>query len=192
MPDRTRFTTWLGFLVFVFVVGLRSTSMGGAGPTHEVRLRVPFLSQGGDRDCGPTSLLILLRWAGHPGQRRDLVELEISALGVLPVQIEKWLQARGIPYQRLAGRWTELTRVVSRGIPVMVLWNRSQGPLRSFHYVVVVGYRETREGDAVLVHDGREAYRAVSWNRFRTWWMRARYWNLYLTRKTKSEARDPS
>ena len=165
---------------------LTAITVGGcAAPIHAPagrRLAVPFVPQGADRDCAVASLTILLRASGHEVDSARLQTLWTRPWGTLPVTVESWLRSHAIPFDRLSPGETDIRRRIDQGRPVMVLWNRSQGPLRNFHYAVVAGYETDSQGvvRAWLVHDGRRAYRRVDRVRFHAWWSRAGFWGLTL------------
>lgn len=146
------------------------------------KLEVPFVSQGTDTDCAATSLAILLRFYGIEFDPRIELNRMKDRRGILPVEVEVWLQSHNVAYQRIKGGEKSLLSQIKKGKPVMVLWNRSAGRLRNYHYVVVTGYNSL-PGKGIrfwLVHDGQRAHRDVNSHRFHDWWSRADYWGLVL------------
>jgi len=160
-----------------------SLSLGGCGPTtvHRQVLDVPFYAQRQDRDCGITSLRVLLTYHGLESARAALATVE-APQGLMPLEVERFLHDHGVAYRVLPGTPTALTEAVRSGQPVLLLLNLSRGPYRRFHYVVVVGVETDESGQvrAFFVHDGRTAARRVSASWLTDRWTRAHRWAIVL------------
>lgn len=151
----------------------------GSATAHRYVLDVPFFAQQEDRDCGITSLRVLLTYSGD---RAALAALETlrAPQGLMPVEIEQFLQTHGVPFRRLGGSSPDLMEAIRSATPVLALLNLSRGPYRRFHYVVIVGLETDDRGSvrAFLIHDGRTPARRVTESWFRTRWERARAWAI--------------
>ncbi len=180
LMKRYRFLSpWWRIAVGVLMAGWSACRSGMPPGATIVRLEVPFIAQQTDRDCGRTSLRIVLRYAGIALDPEDLGRPE----GVLPFEIEQYLQDHGIPFTHTAARPDALLNVLYRGQPVLLLLNLSRGPWQRYHYVVLVG-AVVRRGriHAWQIHDGRTPYRVVSarwlWSR----WAGAHFWGVVIQR----------
>lgn len=160
-----------------------SLSLGGCGPTaaHRQVLDVPFYAQQQDRDCGITSLRILLTYHGVESARTALETVEASQ-GLMPLEVEGFLRDHGVTYRVLPGTPAALIEAVRSGQPVLLLLNLSRGPYRRFHYVVVVGVETDDNGPAraFFIHDGRTPARRVSASWLTDRWTRAHGWAIVL------------
>ncbi len=164
-----------------FIIAL---AMAGCGPTAARRqvLDVPFYAQRQDRDCGVTSLRVLLTYYGLASARAALETVE-APRGLMPLEVEGFLRAHGVAYQVLPGTPSALTQAVRSGRPVLLLLNLSRGPYRRFHYVVVVGVETDDRGwaRAFFIHDGRTPARRVSASWLTDRWTRAHGWAVVVT-----------
>ena len=144
-----------------------------------IRLDVPFIAQQTDRDCGRTSLRIVLRYFGIALDPDDLGRPE----GVLPFEIEQYLRDHNISYTRVHARPETLLNVLSDGRPVLLLLNLSTGPWQRYHYVVLVG-AIVRKGQvhAWQIHDGRTPYRTVSARWLWSHWAGAYFWGVVMNK----------
>lgn len=160
-----------------------SLSLGGCGPTtaHRQLLDVPFYAQRQDRDCGVTSLRVLLSYHGRATALAALETVE-APQGLMPLEVERFLRDHAIAYQVLPATPVALTEAVRSGRPVLLLLNLSRGPYRRFHYVVVVGVETDDDGPAraFFIHDGRTPTRRVSAAWLTDRWTWARGWAIVL------------
>lgn len=154
------------------------TVLSNGHSTDSIIRNVPFIQQQEDRDCGPTSLRILLAFDGIPANGIETIYRK--PWGTLPLSIEKWLKERHIFFCQDAQTLERLRIVLQAKRPLMVLLNRSKGPIRNYHYVVVVGLQKSEGNMNVLVHDGKKAYQRIPIRRFETWWHKAKNWHIYL------------
>ncbi|MCS7312602.1 MAG: hypothetical protein NZ742_06780 [Acidobacteria bacterium] len=162
---------------------LITLGIGGCGPLAAYRqvLDVPFYAQRQDRDCGITSLRILLTFYGWASARTALETVE-APQGLMPLEIERFLRDHGVAYRVLPGTPEALTEAVRSGQPVLLLLNLSRGPYRRFHYVVAVGVEIGDNGrvQAFFIHDGRTPARRVSAAWLTDRWNRAHGWAIVL------------
>ncbi|GBC85781.1 hypothetical protein HRbin11_02234 [bacterium HR11] len=175
---RGRRLPWTMGGFFVAALGL-----SGCGPTaaHRQVLDLPFYAQQQDRDCGVTSLRILLTYYGFESARTALETLT-APQGLMPLEVEGFLRAHGVAYRVLPGTAADLTAAVRAGRPVLLLLNLSRGPYRRFHYVVVVGVETEDDGSAraFFIHDGRTPARRVSAAWLTDRWTRAHGWAIVM------------
>ncbi len=151
----------------------------------ELSLKVPFVHQKADRDCGPTALKMLLKYDHQP--TTTVESIYQPRLGTLPPALLHWLADHRIPFKTDANTLERLIQRLQSGRPVLVLWNRSRGRIRNYHFVVVVGFlKQQKKVPIIQVHDGTQSFRPVPVEQFKRWWQRARYWNVYLTPKTRA------
>ncbi len=169
---------------------IRTRGCQVSSPEHTlVCLDVPFIRQTKDRDCGPTSLSILLRTYGYAFREPSLWTIYDRGLGTLPVQIERWLKAKKIPYEKVDPEPQELIQHLKKGTPIIVLLRLSRGPLRLFHYVVIVGVELIHNAPFQwFIHNGTRAYYPVSAETFLQQWKRAHSWGIVLKRSHVQKA----
>jgi len=165
----------LGLIALIALTGCGSTS------AHRRILDVPFYAQQQDRDCGLTSLRILLTHAGLENLRAALETVE-APQGLMPLEVEGFLRTHGVAYRRVPGDSAALTATIQSGRPVLLLLNLSRGPYRRFHYVVVVGVETEGDGPAraFFIHDGRRPARRVAASWLIDRWTRAYGWAVVI------------
>lgn len=145
-------------------------------------LEVPFFRQAGD-DCGPAALASVLAYFGKD---RDISEI-ISGIytprlrGSLPMDMERYARSTGLAAESMHGSLDLLRSHIDRGNPVICLLDLGFWVYRRPHYVTVVGYDSARQ--AVFMHDGAVANRAVSCSSFDSAWRRAGRWMLIIGRE---------
>ena len=150
-------------------------------PAVERRIAdVPFHRQLRDH-CGPVSLAATLNFLGDPitpeQVAADVFREDLS--GTTNLDMALYPRRRGFATRFFAGDPDDLLRAVNEGRPRIVMLDRGLGPVRVNHFVVVVGYAP----DAVLLHDGVNAYAPMAWDTFLQQWGRAKFWTLDIRPK---------
>lgn len=116
---------------------------------------VPFFPQQARDDCGPAALASLLAHAGKAFAPEDIGREVYDARlgGSLLADMENFARRQGFSTRSGRGDLDLVRRRVDAGRPLAVLVDLGVGPLRRPHYLVVIGYDESR----FLVYDGRTA-----------------------------------
>ncbi|WP_305042518.1 C39 family peptidase [Geoalkalibacter sp.] len=116
---------------------------------------VPFFPQQARDDCGPAALASLLAHAGQVPALEDIGREVYDARlgGSLLADMENYARRKGFATRSGRGDLDLLRRRVDAGRPLAVLIDRGVGPLRRPHYLVVIGYDQSR----FLVYDGQTA-----------------------------------
>ena len=139
---------------------------------------VPLILQQ-DFYCGPTSLAMVMQWAGA-----DVTQADIAALAFTP-------EARGTYLSDMIGAarrrgqlavtftsYDALMAELAAGHPVIVFQNLGLRALPRWHYAVVVGY--DLEADTVTLHSGELDRVTMSLALFERTWARGDHWGLIV------------
>lgn len=142
------------------------------------QLDVPFIPQDAYQ-CGPAALGMMLQWNGLPGEQDELVR-EVwlpERQGALGMELRAAGRARGLlayPVETPEALFAEL----QAGHPVLIMQNLSLPSWPTWHFAVVIGYRDG--GKRMLLHSGTDEATSSRWNRFLRTWARARYRGFVL------------
>ena len=141
---------------------------------------VPFVKQKKSW-CGPSALAAVLQYWG-----RDISQEEIAAQlylasvrGTINFELENYARGKDLWTRSYNGCLEDLKKKISYGIPLIVLVKRAPRILRLYHYLVVVGYDETRA--FIIVHSGTRKNHIVSIKRFSKNWQSCQNWTLLIT-----------
>jgi tetratricopeptide (TPR) repeat protein len=119
-------------------------------PQRAELTEVPFFPQD-EYQCGPAALATALAHVHVPVTPEDLVSQVYIPARKGSVQIEMLAAPRryGLVSYALAPRYADVLREVAAGTPVVTLQDYGLGPLKLWHYAVVVGY-DREKGELVL------------------------------------------
>lgn len=151
-------------------------------PSSYVR-DVPFFP-GEEYQCGPTVLAGVLNYLGYDMKPEDISgEIYLHGIkGTLNIDMVSF-----------ARRFEDLTVLESRGDIIFLKENLSLGhplivfvdlgiwSIRKGHYMLVVGYDDSREG--VIVYSGTDRDKLIRYEDLMRIWKRGGYWTLLLTKK---------
>jgi len=144
---------------------------------------VPFYP-GEEYQCGPSVLAGALNYLGYDIKPEDISE-EIYLHGIKGTL--------NIDMVSFARRFEDLTVLESRGDITFLKENLSQGhplivfvdlgiwSIRKGHYMLVVGYDDSREG--VIVYSGADRDKLIRYEDLMRIWKRGGYWSLRITRE---------
>ena len=144
---------------------------------------IPFYP-GEEYQCGPSVLAGALNYLGYDIKPEDISE-EIYLHG-----IKGTLNIDMISFAR---RFEDLTVLESRGDIAFLKENLSLGhplivfvdlgiwSIRKGHYMLVVGYDDSREG--VIVYSGADRDKLIRYEDLMRIWKRGGYWSLRITRE---------
>ncbi|EBA13788.1 hypothetical protein RCCS2_07864 [Roseobacter sp. CCS2] len=129
--------------------------------------------------CGPTSIAMVMQWAGS-----DVTQDDVAALAFSPGAGGTYL-ADMIGSSRRLGQlavkindFDQLLAEVTGGHPVIVFQNLGLGVLPAWHYGVVTGY--DFEKDEVYLNSGQLDQMVMAFAVFERTWRRGDYWGLVV------------
>jgi predicted Zn-dependent protease len=139
---------------------------------------VPFVKQEENR-CGPSTLAMVLQWAGQPASPDELAPEVYTEdrKGSLPMQLVSAARRRGFLAIPISGA-RSLLQEIAAGHPVIVFENLGFSWLPKWHFSVVVGY--DLEEQEVIQHSGETAFHRLSLNQFERGWKLGDYWGLVV------------
>jgi ABC-type bacteriocin/lantibiotic exporter with double-glycine peptidase domain len=143
---------------------------------------VPFIPQR-DNYCGPASLAMVLRyWGDTVDQDRIGADLYLpSAKGTLNLELEFYARRRGFRAEGFQGTLRQVKAEIDAGHPVIVFQDQGIGPLAFPHFLVVIGYDDTRE--LIIAHSGVTENRLIPYREFLWTWGRGGSWTLRIRRQ---------
>ncbi len=179
-----------GFFLLLLIAGCAALAGGCAGTSFEelrqdsrsvlrLVLGVPFIAQS-EKDCGPAALAGVLRFFGQDGNVEQITSGVYSPAlgGTLPMDLVRYVRELGFRAESRSGSMDQIKAEVNQGRPVITLLDLGFGPYRQPHYVTVIGYEEFRA--VVIMHDGAEPNRVMSFASFDNAWNRAGRWMLVV------------
>jgi Peptidase_C39 like family/Tetratricopeptide repeat len=151
-----------------------------AGDEEAVELTdTPFFPQQ-SHQCGPAALATVLDAAGASVAPEQLVPQTYLPGRRGSLQLELIAAARThrrIPYV-IDPSLTALIEEVDAGHPVLVLQDLGAGPIRVWHYAVVIGYR--RDSPAIVLRSGGTERLEMPLAKFIRSWQKADRWALVI------------
>jgi ABC-type bacteriocin/lantibiotic exporter with double-glycine peptidase domain len=138
---------------------------------------VPFYRQQ-EYSCGPAALAGILAFWGRPASLKQITAaVYLPELhGTLPMDMENFMREAGFETFSAAGTLEEVKVHIRTGRPVICLLDLGFGLYRQPHYVTVLGFDDVNA--VLIVHDGLQANRVISYDAFEREWSRAGYWML--------------
>jgi ABC-type bacteriocin/lantibiotic exporter with double-glycine peptidase domain len=138
---------------------------------------VPFHPQGGS-DCGPAALANVLAFWGRPvSMEKIAATIYLPQLrGTLPMDMERFARESGFEAASSVGTLDRLKARVRAGIPVICLVDLGFSLYRRPHYTTVTGFDDVNA--VVIMHDGLERNKLMSYETFDRAWTRAGRWML--------------
>ncbi len=139
---------------------------------------VPFFPQT-KYQCGPATLAGVIDFY-YPDA--DITPEQLApqvwtpkVKGAWPVEMRSTLRRNNlIPYHH-AITPEQLLQEVAAGNPVLVMLDLGIGPLKKWHYAIVVGF--DLENDLILMRSETTEERWMHWHHFRKGWKKSGYWN---------------
>lgn len=128
--------------------------------------------------CGPAALAAV---TGFWGRRVSLEQISSKVNvpqlhGTLPVDMELFLKDTGFETKSVKGSLDELKLEILKNIPVISLVDRGRNHSHQPHYIIVIGFDESRK--AIIAHDGMMENHVIAYERFMREWSRAGRWML--------------
>lgn len=147
-------------------------------PEHVQIENVPFMDQS-EKYCGPTTLSMVMNWAGKPTPIDELASEIYSHdhKGTLQSALIEGARRRGMLAVTIHGL-SDLLHEVAAGHPVIIFENLGLSWYPQWHYALVIGY-DLKEGD-ILLHSGHDAYKYWDLRKFERSWMLGEYWGLVV------------
>lgn len=147
-------------------------------PTRAAVSGVPLIQQEAFY-CGPTSIAMVMQWAGA-----DVTQEQVAALAFNPGAGGTYL-ADMIGSSRRLGQlaveisdFDQLLAEITAGHPVIVFQNLGLGVFPVWHYGVVTGYDFTK--DEVYLNSGQLNQMVMAFAVFERTWRRGGYWGLVV------------
>jgi hypothetical protein len=128
--------------------------------------------------CGPAALAAV---TGFWGRRMSLEQISSKVnvpqlRGTLPVDMEFFLKDTGFETKSVKGSLDELKLEILKNIPVISLVDRGRNHSHQPHYIIVIGFDESRK--AIIAHDGMMENNIIAYDTFMREWSRAGRWML--------------
>ncbi|HXY55387.1 MAG TPA: C39 family peptidase [Nitrospirota bacterium] len=138
---------------------------------------VPFYRQQ-EYSCGPAALASVLAFWGRPANLEQITAaVYIPKLrGTLPMDMENFMRDAGFETFSAAGTLEEVKTHIRAERPVICMLDLGFGLYRQPHYVTVLGFDDVNA--LLIVHDGLQANRVISYDAFKKEWSRAGFWML--------------
>ena len=144
---------------------------------------VPFYP-GEEYQCGPSVLAGALNYLGYDIKPEDISE-EIYLHGIKgTLNIDMISFARrfeDLTVLESRGDITFLKENLSLGHPLIVFVDLGIWSIRKGHYMLVVGYDDSREG--VIVYSGADRDKLIRYEDLMRIWKRGGYWTMRLTKE---------
>ena len=147
-------------------------------PTRAEVPGVPLIKQE-DFYCGPSSIAMVMQWAGS-----EITQQEVAALAFSPGAGGTYLADMIGSSRRLGQLAVEITNFdqllaeVAAGRPVIVFQNLGLGVLPLWHFGVVTGYDFDK--DEVYLNSGQLDKMVMPFAVFERTWRRGDYWGLVV------------
>ncbi len=147
-------------------------------PTRAQIDNVPLIQQAAFY-CGPTSIAMVMQWAGA-----DITQEEVAALAFSPGAGGTYLADMIGSSRRLGqlaveiGSFDQLLAEIDAGHPVIVFQNLGLGIAPVWHYGVVTGYDFGKE--EVYLNSGQLDQMVMTFATFERTWRRGDYWGLVV------------
>ncbi len=140
---------------------------------------VPFYRQG-DSDCGPAALAGVLAFWGRPVSMEEITaNIYLPQLkGTLPMDMERFARESGLKTDSTAGTLDRLKALIRTGTPIICLIDLGFSFYKQPHYVTVVGFDDVNA--VVIMHDGLEQNRLMTYETFDRAWARAGRWMINI------------
>ena len=150
-----------------------------SGTFQGVYLDVPFVAQKGYL-CGPAALSSVLSYWGENISQEEIARAiyRSSIRATLTVELEEYPLGLNFFSQGEESSLARLKTRLEEKLPVIVLWKNPFFYKSGFHYLVVVGYDDTRK--TIISHTGAKPDVAIPQESFRKRWQGADRWMLLV------------
>ena len=144
---------------------------------------VPFYP-GEEYQCGPSVLASVLNYRGYDIKPEDISK-EIylkNVRGTLNIDMASFARSfGGVTVREFQGDITLLKENLSLGYPLIVFVDLGIWSIRKGHYMLVVGYDDSRKG--FIVYSGAERDKLIRYKDFMRIWKRGSYWALRIIKE---------
>ena len=157
----------------------------GAFPTNSPNLfyinNVPFFPEDEDR-CGSSVLASVFNYFGYNVSPDDISKsiYSESLNGTLNIDminyVKQFTEGKGLTFSEESGDIELIKKEVRDGHPVVVFADLGIWSIRKGHYMLIVGYDDSREG--IIAYSGLKRDKFISYDRFMRIWERGGYWTL--------------
>src|SRR3972149_11489508 len=144
---------------------------------------VPFYP-GEEYQCGPSVLAGVLNHLGYDIKPEDISkEIYLHGIkGTLNIDMVSFARRfEDLTVLESRGDITFLKENLSLGHPLIVFVDLGIWSIRKGHYMLVVGYDDSREG--VIVYSGADRDKLIRYEDLMRMWKRGGYWTMRLTKE---------
>jgi ABC-type bacteriocin/lantibiotic exporter with double-glycine peptidase domain len=148
-----------------------------ASAASQVLLKVPFFPDKTDQ-CGPATLAGILSFWGKQTNPKDLrKEMYVANLkGTLPMDLITAAETRGLKVTMIEGTTKQLQDELTAGRPVLAMLDMGMALASVYHYVVVTGFDEEKNG--FYVHSAGKANQFIATDTFEKRWKKTDHWAM--------------
>ena len=163
----------------VFLAACAAAVPSGLGQETRYIAGVPFFPQE-DYYCGPAALASVLTYWGKPVSQEEVARaIYLPHLkGTLTLDLLLYAARSGVESRMERGDLSLLYTQVHQGSPVIALLNLGSDLFPVWHYLVVVGFRES-VGE-IITYSGREKDKIYPAERFERMWAKSGFWTLLV------------
>src|SRR3989337_1502941 len=189
MLRAARVFLFCGLILAILAAGCSTTfpplKKGGKGgfklPPSSYIQDVPFYP-GVEYQCGPSVIASVLNYLGYDIKPEDISK-EIylkNVRGTLNIDMASFARRFGdVTVKEFQGDLTLLKESLSLGYPLIVFVDLGIWSIRKGHYMLVVGYDDSRK--EVIVYSGAEKDKVIGYKEFMRIWKRGGYWTFRIT-----------
>lgn len=143
---------------------------------------VPFFPQE-DYQCGPAAMASVLNYRGVKTTPEEVAAAiySKSARGTLNFDMVFYAEKKGLFARQYPGSLADLKYRIDKSHPLIVMVDYGFLVYQKNHFMVVVGY----DGGNVIVHSGRDSFKAIPIDDFLKTWQKTNNWTL-LIQKTNT------
>jgi hypothetical protein len=154
------------------------TRLGVDVPTRAAVAGVPLIKQDAFY-CGPTSIAMVMQWAGRAVTQQDVAALAFSPGAEGTYLADMIGSSRRLGHLAVqVSTFDQLLSEIAAGHPVIVFQNLGLGIAPVWHYGVVTGYDFGR--DEVYLNSGQMDQMVMPFALFERTWRRGDFWGLLV------------
>lgn len=163
---------------------LETAFPNGIEPTA-IKNDVDFIpSKEGDRQCGPTSLAMIIQVHDPKIDLDKIRSMTFTASADGSYTRDMISAARRLGYVVYhVPSIEQMIQLASEQKPVLVFQNLGLRWYPKWHYSVLVGYDVN--SDKVFLHSGEDAYEEMKFNRFKRTWQRGGQWSYLILKPSE-------
>lgn len=143
---------------------------------------VPFFPQE-ENYCGPAALASLLNYYGHKVSQEEIAKEVFTPKlkGTITVEMANAARLAGFDARYYKGSIENIEKEINSGHPLILYIDLGYYIFLSGHYIVVVGYNETRR--EIIAYSGRNKDILISYEKLSRSWEKTGNWTLLVRPK---------